>query len=115
MKYLWLIPANHKTAIPLIAIRIEVGTRDIKENQVVVVRRDNKEKISISFNEINKKTQELLKLIQENLYAQAKLFRDQNTHKVKSYDEFKKIIKSGGFVRCGWRWQWSCWDWFWKG
>ena len=85
-----------------VPLRIEVGTRDIKENQVVVVRRDNKEKISISFNEINKKTQELLKLIQENLYAQAKLFRDQNTHKVKSYNEFKKIIKSGGFVRCGW-------------
>ena len=50
----------------------------------------------------NQKTQELLKLIQENLYAQAKLFRNQNTHKVKSYNEFKKIIKSGGFVRCGW-------------
>jgi len=85
-----------------VPLRIEVGTRDIEKNQVVVVRRDNKEKSSILFNEINKKIPELLKAIQENLYVQAKLFRDQNTHKVKSYNEFKKIIKSGGFVRCGW-------------
>jgi len=85
-----------------VPLRIEVGTRDIEKNQVVVVRRDNKEKSSIFFNEINKKIPELLKAIQENLYVQAKLFRDQNTHKVKSYNEFKKIIKSGGFVRCGW-------------
>ena len=85
-----------------VPLRIEVGTRDIEKNQVVVVRRDNNEKLSILFNEINKKVPELLKAIQENLYVQAKLFRDQNTHKVKSYNEFNKIIKSGGFVRCGW-------------
>ena len=33
---------------------------------------------------------------------QAILFSDNNTHTVQSYEEFKNIIESGGFIRCGW-------------
>tara|TARA_B100000575_G_scaffold171625_1_gene137451 strand:- start:1616 stop:1897 length:282 start_codon:yes stop_codon:yes gene_type:complete len=44
----------------------------------------------------------MLDQIQNNLYDQAKKFRDKNTHNVNSYSEFKKIIKNGGFARCGW-------------
>ena len=36
------------------------------------------------------------------MYQQALSFMNKNIHLVNSYDEFKKIIESGGFVRCGW-------------
>ena len=45
---------------------------------------------------------DILNQIQNNLYNQAKVFRDNNTHSARTYTEFKNIIKNGGFVRCGW-------------
>ncbi|MBT6796882.1 MAG: proline--tRNA ligase, partial [Candidatus Marinimicrobia bacterium] len=45
---------------------------------------------------------ELLEEIQTGLFQQALKFQQENTHKVSTYDELKKIIKDGGFVRCGW-------------
>ena len=36
------------------------------------------------------------------MFNQAKEFRNENTHDIKTYDEFKNIINNGGFVRCGW-------------
>ena len=44
----------------------------------------------------------LLNDIQKNLFEQAKKFRDDNTHDVSNYEDLKRIIKKGGFVRCGW-------------
>ena len=40
--------------------------------------------------------------IQDNLFAEASNFMKSNTIKTDSYDEFKKIINDGGFIRCGW-------------
>ena len=36
------------------------------------------------------------------MFDQALQFREENTVIVNSYDEFKSIIKDGGFIRCGW-------------
>ena len=35
-------------------------------------------------------------------YEQANSFLTNNIYDVNTYDEFKKIISNGGFVRCGW-------------
>ena len=85
-----------------VPIRIEIGPRDVESNNVVLVRRDNAEKESISKEELCVKAKTLLKKIQKGLFEKAKLFRDDNTHIAATYDEFKKIINSGGFIRCGW-------------
>ena len=85
-----------------VPVRIEIGPRDIESKKLVMARRDNGEKISISKNELSIKIKTILEEIQNNLFNQAKEFRNENTHKVKTYDEFKNIINNGGFVRCGW-------------
>ena len=85
-----------------IPIRMEIGPRDVESNKVVLVRRDIEEKEFLSKDELCVNIDNMLKEIQDNLYEQAKLFRDKHTHKVKSYVEFKEIIDSGGFIRCGW-------------
>ena len=85
-----------------VPIRMEIGPRDVESRIIVIARRDNGEKFSISYSEVCKKISELLIQIQNGLLDQAKSFRDNNTHTVQSYEEFKDIINTGGFIRCGW-------------
>ena len=85
-----------------VPIRMEIGPRDVESNKMILVRRDTGEKKFLSIDELCVDIKKMLKEIQKNLYEQAKIFRDKHTHKVKSYFEFKEIIDSGGFVRCGW-------------
>ena len=82
--------------------RIEIGPRDVESNAVIIARRDNGEKLSSSRHGLTQSVKDILDQIQNNLYNQAKDFRDNNTHSVNTYSEFKDIIKNGGFVRCGW-------------
>jgi len=85
-----------------VPVRIEIGPRDVESKKLVMARRDNGEKFSISKNELGLKIKTTLEEIQNNLFNQAKEFRNENTHDIKTYDEFKNIINNGGFVRCGW-------------
>ena len=85
-----------------VPVRIEIGPRDVESKKLVMARRDNGEKFSISKNELGIKIKTTLEEIQNNLFNQAKEFRNANTHDIKTYDEFKNIINNGGFVRCGW-------------
>jgi prolyl-tRNA synthetase len=85
-----------------IPARIEIGPRDVESNTVIIARRDNGEKLSSSSQGLTQSVKDILDQIQNNLYNQAKDFRDNNTHSVNTYSEFKDIIKNGGFVRCGW-------------
>ena len=85
-----------------IPTRIEVGPRDVESDTVIIARRDNGEKLSSPRPDLPQRIKDILDQIQSNLYNQAKVFRDNNTHCVNTYVEFKDIIKNGGFVRCGW-------------
>ena len=84
-------------------IRLEIGPRDVKEEKAVLVRRDTNEKIFMEKNQLVETIFTLLKEIQNNLFEQARTFRQENTHSVSTYDEFKDILKNkGGFLQCGW-------------
>ena len=83
-------------------LRMEAGPRDVQQGNVVLARRDTGEKQVLAKNEAVEKIPYLLENIQQGLFDQALKFREENTHNIESYDEFKKVIKKGGFVRCGW-------------
>ncbi len=85
-----------------VPIRMEIGPRDIENDQVVLARRDTGEKSMVQANDIADKVSQMLNDIQNNLFTEAKDFMKSNTNTVDSYDEFKEIITKGGFVRCGW-------------
>jgi prolyl-tRNA synthetase len=74
-----------------VPLRLEVGPRDIEAGGVSAVRRDNGEKSFIRSEDIPGKIQVLLKDIQDNLFRQALEFRESNTHRVNSYEEFQQI------------------------
>ncbi len=85
-----------------VPIRMEIGPRDIENNQVVLVRRDTGNKTIVQTDDIVEKVLQMLNDIHDNLFAEALDFMKSNIIKTDSYDEFKKIIKDGGFIRCGW-------------
>ncbi len=85
-----------------VPIRAEVGPKDIQKNNIVFVRRDSGEKLFLSKDNVLIEALKLLDEIQKGLFKQAKKFRDENTHDVFNYEDLKKVIKKGGFARCGW-------------
>ena len=85
-----------------VPLRIEIGSKEIDSNQLTLFRRDLNEKSSVSADALGDYVDKTLNEIQSNLYSQAHQFREDNTFTADNYDDFKKIINSGGFVRCGW-------------
>ena len=85
-----------------VPIRIEIGLRDYNDNVLTIARRDTNEKNTISIDKSENFILKLLDEIQSSLYNEALEFKKNNTFTVNNYKEFKKIISSGGFVRCGW-------------
>lgn len=84
-----------------VPIRIEIGPRDVKQEQVTLVRRDTFEKIAIKEEKTVNAVAELLEEIQNNLFNRAKKFLEDHITSVKNYTEFKKALKKG-FIRACW-------------
>ena len=95
-----------------IPIRIEVGERDLENDQITLVRRDTSEKINISIDsDILDEVEKLLTDIQNNLYIRAKERRDKLTFKATNLDEMKDIInKQPGFIKAMWCGNMECED-----
>jgi prolyl-tRNA synthetase len=86
-----------------VPLRINLGPRDIDNQQVEFVRRDSREKIIKKQNEMIGAANELLTAIQDALYQRAKAFLDGNIFVPASYEQFKSELEShGGFFRVGW-------------
>ncbi|NLW16886.1 MAG: proline--tRNA ligase [Firmicutes bacterium] len=63
-----------------VPLRLELGPRDVQNNQCILARRDTGEKLSVSLDEAVTRVQELLQAIQKNMLAKAIAFRDQHSH-----------------------------------
>ncbi|GCE25526.1 proline--tRNA ligase [Dictyobacter alpinus] len=86
-----------------VPVRMEIGPRDVQNNNVMLVRRDNRAKEPVPVEALETRLPELLEEIQQALYQRALAFREQNTHSTESYAEFKEIIAGKrGFVRVKW-------------
>ena len=85
-----------------VPVRVEVGPRDMDGETLFCVRRDTGEKQSYNIDSAANDLVRLLDEIQDNLYKEALEFRENNTCLATNYKEFKSLIESGGFIRCGW-------------
>ena len=96
----WKFAEYEMKGVPL---RIEVGPRDLEQNQCVAVRRDNGEKTVVSLDEIGEKAGELLNTLHDALYEKALAMRENRIYDAVDYDTFKEIIaEKPGFVRAMW-------------
>lgn len=92
-------------------IRIELGKRDLENNQVTLVRRDTLEKINVTYEEIIPTIKSLLETMQNDMYNKAKTRRDKMIYDVKEYNELLAIAKNKpGFVKINWCGNSTCED-----
>lgn len=104
----WKFSESEMRGIP---VRVEIGPRDIAENQAVLVRRDTHEKIIVSLDELNAKVGGLLSDIQIDMFERARLHRDEHTYEAVDTDTFIKTIEEKpGFVKAMWCGSQECED-----
>ncbi len=104
----WKFAEYEMRGVPL---RIEVGPRDVKQGQFVLVRRDNKAKATVLMAALSERVPEALRDVQKALFDRALRFREENTRDARGFEEFKDIMEtSRGFVRSGWCGDQGCED-----
>jgi prolyl-tRNA synthetase len=86
-----------------VPLRLEIGPKDIEKSQVMLARRDTREKSSAAMEGLAPHVAGMLESIQQALFARALAFREDHTTHTDSYDEFKQIMEGRpGFVVSPW-------------
>ena len=86
-----------------VPVRLEVGPRDVANNAVVLVRRDNRDKSQVPLNDLVVKLQQTLADIQQSLFDRAKQFRDEHTFECESVAQMLEVLDNKrGFIYAGW-------------
>jgi prolyl-tRNA synthetase len=94
-----------------VPIRLEVGPKDIEKNQVVLVRRDTREKMIVSMDELETRIPVILDEIHNAMFEAAKLVRTQKTSSAVNMEQFKDIVENKtGFVKAMWCGDRACED-----
>lgn len=86
-----------------VPVRLAIGPKDLEKGTVELARRDTLTKEFVAVEEVSAKVEGLMTEIQENLYSRALAFREENTVKVDTWEDFQKRIEGeGGFVSAHW-------------
>ena len=102
----WKFAEHEMKGVPL---RLELGPRDIENNQCVIVRRDNREKTVVSLDELETKLPELLKAVHDGLYQKALARRESMTYSAASMSELKELADNKpGFIKAMWCGELEC-------
>lgn len=93
-----------------VPVRIEIGPRDLENQEVTIARRDNGEKIKVKNDETLVSTIiELLETIQKDMFERAKTRNTSRTYQCTTIDEIKHIIASKpGYIKTGWCGETAC-------
>lgn len=96
----WKFNEYEAKGVPL---RLEIGPRDLDQEQVVLVRRDTSEKLPVPLSRVEETIQTLLHAMQDNLFHRAKKRFEQHSHTAETLEEMTEIIHTQrGFVLAGW-------------
>ena len=87
-----------------IPLRIEVGERDLENNNITLARRDTFERITISKDsDIVSEVDKLLETIQKDMYNKALARQNKLTFKAKDLTEIENILNTQpGFIHADW-------------
>ena len=109
----WLAPGWKFSEYEMkgVPVRLEVGPKDIENNQVVLARRDTGEKITVSMDNLEAEVEKLLDDIQKNLLIKAGERRDSKTTVATDMETFEKNLNENpGFVKAMWCGDRACED-----
>ncbi|MGN6710038.1 proline--tRNA ligase anticodon binding domain-containing protein, partial [Anaerocolumna jejuensis] len=104
----WKFSEQEMRGIP---VRIEIGPKDIEENQAVIVRRDTREKLVVSLDSLEEKVGEILDAMQQEMLERARAHRDAHTYQAVNFEELKEAVATKpGFVKAMWCGDKACED-----
>ena len=96
----WKFSEYEMKGVPL---RLELGPRDIEQNQCVLVRRDTREKTFVALDRLEAAVPELLGKVRDGLFEKALERREQMTYDAHSFQEVKDLAEhKPGFIRAMW-------------
>ena len=87
-----------------VPVRVELGPKDIENNQCVIVTRHNREKTIVSLDDVENVVLQKLQEVRDGLYEKALENRENKTYKCKSIDEIITALEQNGdgFVKAMW-------------
>ena len=105
----WKFAEYEMKGVPL---RLEIGPRDIENNQCVLVARSTGEKFMVSLDELESKIPQLLEQVHNDLYNRALENRKKKTYDCTSVQQIidELATKGDGFVRAMWCGEEECED-----
>ncbi|MDO5550370.1 MAG: His/Gly/Thr/Pro-type tRNA ligase C-terminal domain-containing protein, partial [Lachnospiraceae bacterium] len=104
----WKFSECEMRGIPL---RVEIGPKDMANNQAVLVRRDTHEKTVVSLDELEAEVAKMLDTIQADMLERARAHREAHTYSAVNWDEFVETINTKpGFVKAMWCGDQACED-----
>lgn len=96
----WKYAEYEMKGVPL---RLEIGPRDIEQNQCVLVRRDNREKTIVSLDELETVIPQLLEKLHDSLYQKALENREKRTFVAHNLEEMVQVAGGeNGFIKTMW-------------
>ncbi|MGL4344790.1 MAG: proline--tRNA ligase anticodon binding domain-containing protein, partial [Cellulosilyticaceae bacterium] len=96
----WKFSEHEMKGIP---VRLEIGPKDIENNQAVLARRDTGEKTVVSLDNITEEVSKLLAAIQKDMLEKARTHRDKHTYVAKTMEEFSRTVEeTPGFIKAMW-------------
>lgn len=101
----WKYAEYEMKGVPL---RIEIGPKDIEQNQCVVVTRHNREKHFVSLDEIERKIPELLMKVRDGIYNLALERREKKTFTATTMEQIKELAQENCFIKTMWCGELGC-------
>ena len=95
----WKFAEYEVKGVPL---RIEIGPRDIQNNVLTIVKRNDGSKEQISIDDVTNEVNRLLKKIHEEMYQAAFKNLLANIKEVHTYEELKEVVNKGGYAKMMW-------------
>jgi len=104
----WKFSEYEMRGVPL---RIEIGPRDVKQGQAILVRRDTGQKEAAPLVSLADVVPRVLEDVQRSLYERALAFRRENTRTVGDFASFKTVMEDKrGFIEGDWCGDEACED-----
>ncbi len=86
-----------------VPVRLEIGPKDIEKNQCVLVRRDTREKLFVSLDNLEEELAKLYKNLEQDLYNRAKENLVTRTVELEKMEEIiAQADKNDGFIKSHW-------------
>ena len=95
-----------------VPVRLEIGPKDMENNQCVMVTRHNREKAFISLDELETAALQKLREVRDGMFRKALENRENKTYQCTTIEEINKALeeKGDGFIEAMWCGEEACED-----